>query len=243
MSEEKAEDKIKMYDNIEAPIVPFIKCQKFGLMNSAIGSDIGAFAARFAMLRMLINQGKKADAMKELRNQEHLFWHCIQEVSPDLLSFAALVKEIEGEKVVIESDEDVYNTAEKLKKLGVTKELIMGNEPKKKINDEMELAFPEAKTGFELFTAQKRMVMIEQDEVIDGKDYSDRKFSQEKIIADHTRILSFDGKEAAHIKLENEFHLICALLDTEINRPSKTLSIREWYLQKKLYHDKYSKAA
>ena len=232
-----------MHDNLEAPIINWIKCQKFALMDSAIGSDIGAFSARFNNVKMLIKHNKLGEAIKELRNQEHLFWHCINEISPDLLAFAALVKEIDGEEIVIKTDEDVYKVAERLKDMGITKEVILNNEPKKKISNELKMALPDNGRGFELFTAYKRIAMIEYDEIIDGQDYSDRKDAQEKIIADYTRISSFDGVDAEHVRFENEFYNICAVLDTEINRPAKSLGIRDWYLQKKLYHEKYNNAA
>ena len=99
------------------------------------------------------------------------------------------------------------------------------------------------KRGFEVFASYKRITMIEYDQILDGKDYSDRIDFEESVIANNTIIPSFDGLEAEHIKRENEFYKICAALDSEINRPAKTLTIREWYLQKDIFDEKYKKAS
>ena len=125
--------KISLYDSIEnMPIVLFSKMQKYQMVESGIGANIGDFDNHFENVIEFLKHDKKDKAIKELGNIRHLFWHSLNEVDPSHLSFCCLVHSINGAEITDYSESSLEKIREKLSEIGFTQKLIRENDLKKK---------------------------------------------------------------------------------------------------------------
>ena len=115
---------VELYEDIESmPIVAFSKMQKYQLISSGIGDSIGDFEGHFERLFKLVSGENKDKTVIELSNIRHLFWHIMNEISPESLAFACLVKTINGNEVGY-SDGEISATLGKLKDIGLVKKMM-----------------------------------------------------------------------------------------------------------------------
>lgn len=89
--------KVVIYDSIdELPMVRFHKYGKMLLVDSGVGSDINDFDAHIERATRYIRKGDLENGAKELENLRQCVYLILSEQSVRDLSFACLVKEIDG---------------------------------------------------------------------------------------------------------------------------------------------------
>lgn len=124
--------RVEIFESIEdLPVLRFHKYNKMQLIDSGVGSDTGDVMHRIekAIRFCRVDPEKAADELFNLRQAIHLINN---EISPKMLSFAALVKSIDGEECSDISDEGLGRTLEKLKfeKVGVINEALEASKKK-----------------------------------------------------------------------------------------------------------------
>ena len=89
--------KVRVYDSIdELPIVRFHAYNRMLLVDAGIGSDISDFDSHIERVVAYIRKGENDNASKELNNLRQNVYMIMQGQSVRDLSFACLVKSIDG---------------------------------------------------------------------------------------------------------------------------------------------------
>ena len=124
---------VELYDSIEnLPIYLFSKMQKYQMIESGIGSNIGEFDKHFESAIEFLKHDKKDKAIKELANIRHLFYHSLNEVDPSHLSFCCMVYSIDGKIIKDYSEESLEKIRKRLSDIGMTQKLLAEQVVKKK---------------------------------------------------------------------------------------------------------------
>lgn len=110
--------RVLVYDSIdEIPVKRFHKFNRFSLIDSCIGSDLEDANGHIMRLASLIGAGENEKAMTELQNMAIGLNMVLTETSPRMMSFAALVKSIDGEEVSDLSDDGLKRVVDALSDL------------------------------------------------------------------------------------------------------------------------------
>lgn len=89
---------VELYDSIEdLPVRRFHKYNKMVLLDAGLGSNISDFDRHAERLTRYVYTGKADEARRELDNMRMGVYLVQSEVSPRYMSFAVLVKSIDGE--------------------------------------------------------------------------------------------------------------------------------------------------
>lgn len=226
--------RVELYDNIEQiPIRNLNKLQKYQLITSGIGSTIGEFDSHFERLSQLIAGDSKSKAMTELANVRHLFWHLLNEISPDSLAFACMVYSINGQEVTDISDPGIEKTAAQLLDMGITQKLLRdkSREVKKKLQDQLIKHFPDmfgSKSGQEVMSGHKRRLLVECDEVIEDKKKDEELSKIDKQIANYMNVNDFNGY-GADDQHDKAFEKLCVTLQKHTQRNPKDMTAFEFH--------------
>lgn len=105
--------KVTLYTSIEElPMARFHRYNKYLLIDSAIGGDMSAFDAHIERVVRYIRQDKRDEAATELDNLRQNVYMILEQTTPRYMSFACLVKEVDGKVVDDLSDEGVRKVLE-----------------------------------------------------------------------------------------------------------------------------------
>lgn len=90
---------IEIYDSIEQlPMVRFHAFSRGIMLDSGIGSDVDDIDKRMASSIAMIQKGDHGDAIKEINNMRAALANVMGNINPKMLSFASLVKSINGKE-------------------------------------------------------------------------------------------------------------------------------------------------
>lgn len=104
-------DKIEIFDDIEnLPIKRFHKFNKMMLIDSNVGGDLTDIEKHIYKTKIFIKKNEKENAFKELDNLRQNLYFLQNEISPKNLSFAVLVKSVNGKECEDISEEGLKNT-------------------------------------------------------------------------------------------------------------------------------------
>lgn len=114
-------NKVKLYDSIEVmPITVFHRFNLYAAMDAGIGGTIEDVDRRLYRARQFMQHGQKENAIAELDNLRQAMAFVIENNNPEMLSFAALVHSIDGEKVHAVDESSCKEILSRLSKKGLT---------------------------------------------------------------------------------------------------------------------------
>ena len=109
---------IEMYDSIQdLPIGRYEKHATYGIVDSSAGSSLYDIKANVTKAASLIDIDKD-QAKQVLQNAQVGIEMIVTSINPELMSFAVLVKSIDGEAHDDISETGIRNTLDKIKKQG-----------------------------------------------------------------------------------------------------------------------------
>lgn len=224
---------VEVYDSIdELPIVNFQKYNKYLLIDSGIGSDIDSIDAHIMRIAKLMARGSKEDAMRELQNMRQNLYMVNSEISPRYMAFAALVRSIDGKEVGSVTDDSMKEVLESINQAPHSKVLAWLLELKKKIQEEVELYFPENFDSVrekEAYDNVKRRTLLVLQGIIHDKDNSKEIEALDEKRFDKYRPGVFTGPDSAEIVQDKQFEDICLLVSQKLNREAKRMTVLEFY--------------
>lgn len=224
---------IKVYDSIEElPIINFQKYNKFMLIGSIIGNDISDIDMQIIKIGKYIERNQLDLAIKQLDNMREAMHLISQEISPKYLAFAALIAELDGEKITDLSDS---NLTEVLSRINTVRkkfiDLIL-EQFKKKVDTELGVYFPKSQNDAyikELYSKFKRKVLLELDSIIeDTTDYiAIAELNDDLILSSKPKV--FSGPNSFEIKNDKQFNELCLIISKSLNVEVKKLTVFEFY--------------
>lgn len=142
-------NQVVIYDSIEdLPITRFHKFNKYAMIDAGIGSNIDDHDRHFETLREMNRRGDRNNLDQALLNAQQRVRFMLQGVNPSTMSFAVLVKSINGKEYNDLSDLGIDTVIEALGKHGVSYRMISGliEYVKKKLRRKLRSIFRTTKT-------------------------------------------------------------------------------------------------
>lgn len=111
---------IEMWDSVDSlPASNYINHSRLAMLDIGIGSDLDAVTRHWQKIAKLAEKG--GDTLnKELSNYMQCLQFVVSNTSPEMMSFAALIKSIDGKPVEDCSDENAKAIINRLSKKGLT---------------------------------------------------------------------------------------------------------------------------
>ena len=228
--------RVELYDSIEElPIVRFHKYSKMSLVDAGIGSDITDFDRHIAKAMALAKGKTPADAAVELENLRQSVYFIQNNLSPKYLSFAALVKSIDGRPCEDLSDEGLQKVVDELSQAPHGKMTALLDAVKKKIEEELRLYFPklfdDAREKEYYDTLRRRTALIlekiEKGSADDGVGEEIESLAEE--LATFYRPHVFTGTESVEIQHDKSFGSVCLLMSQNLHVDPKRFTVMEYY--------------
>lgn len=226
---------VKLYTSIEElPMSRFHKYNKYLLVDAGIGSDMTALDGHIDRVVQYIKDGKREEAGKELENLRQNVYMIISETSPKDMSFACLVKEIDGQEVADVSDEGLQKVVKLLSDVEV-KELTRESEAvKKKIDEELAVYFPaifddaRQKEFFDIVKQRTQAVLMM---IIEGGTDESRQQVEELTgrLLTYSKPLSFGGVGNAEVEYDKQYEDMCLLISQNLHMDAKKFTVMEFY--------------
>lgn len=228
--------KVRMYDAIdELPIARFHRYQRSLLVDAGVGSDISAFDQRIERARRFLMAGDNEKASRELDNLRQSVFLIQNEVDTKLLSFAALVAEIDGVACEDLSDEGLAKIRGMLEDAPVGEMTARLEAVKKKIDDELQLYFPKVfndanvKEYYDILRRRSLAILraIMMDEERPGATDEVDKWTTALIT--YSKPQMFTGPEGVEVQFDRQFEDLCLVLSEQVHVNSKALTVLEFY--------------
>lgn len=228
--------KVRMYDAIdELPIARFHRYQRSLLVDAGVGSDISAFDQRIERARRFLMAGDNEKASRELDNLRQSVFLIQNEVDTKLLSFAALVAEIDGVACEDLSDEGLAKIRGMLEDAPVGEMTARLEAVKKKIDDELQLYFPKVfndanvKEYYDILRKRSLAILraIMMDEERPGATDEVNKLTTALIT--YSKPQMFTGPEGVEVQFDRQFEDLCLVLSEQVHVSSKNLTVLEFY--------------
>lgn len=228
--------KVRMYDAIdELPIARFHRYQRSLLVDAGVGSDIPAFDRRIERARRFLMAGDNEKAGRELDNLRQAVFLIQNEVDTKLLSFAALVAEIDGVACEDLSDEGLAKIRGMLEDAPVGEMTARLEAVKKKIDDELQLYFPKVfndanvKEYYDILRRRSLAILgaIIRDEERPGTTDEVDKWTTALIT--YSKPQMFTGPEGVEVQFDRQFEDLCLVLSEQVHVNSKALTVLEFY--------------
>lgn len=227
--------KVVIYDSIdELPMVRFHKYGKMLLVDSGVGSDINDFDAHIERATRYIRNGDLENGAKELENLRQCVYLILSEQSVRDLSFACLVKEIDGRPTDDLSEEGL---TEVVRMLGGVPRKEMAeslDSVKKKIDGELTLYFPDLfddVASREYYDQMKRRTAMVLQNITEGEDEQRRK-DIERLTEAMVLFVSpkvFAGRRSVEIQQDKEYESMCLTISRETHADAKKMTVMEYY--------------
>jgi hypothetical protein len=113
-------NEVEIYSDIQMPVTTYIDYNRFLLIDSGIGADLESLDAHIGKIAYHIQKGEKDEAITVLTNFRTCYDFMLKNTNPELLSFAALIKSVNGEEWTDRSDEGLSRLVEILGRKGLT---------------------------------------------------------------------------------------------------------------------------
>lgn len=228
--------KVRMYDSIdELPIVRFHRYQRSLLVDAGVGSDIAAFDQRIERTRRFLMAGDAEKAGRELENLRQSVFLIQNSVDTKLLSFAALVAEVEGVACDDLSDEGLRKVCGMLADVPVGEMTAQLEAVKKKIDDELQLYFPKIFNDAsvkEYYDILRQRALAVLNGIIRGEDKPGETAEVDKLttaLITYSKPQMFSGSEGVEVTFDRQFEDLCLVLSEQVHVSSKRLTVLEFY--------------
>lgn len=233
---ELAGKKVEIYDDIESlPITRFHKYNKMLLVDSGIGSDMSDFDRHIEKAMSFAKSKTPQMAVTELENLRQNVYFVQNNISPRYLSFAALVKSIDGTPCDDISDDGLQKIVDILSDATNEELADQIGAVKKKIDDELRIYFPSLFDDAaikEYYDKLKARTVAILDTVVKGeateKDMSEIGKITDALITYFSPGV-YSGSESLEIKHDRNFEEMCILLSQHLHVDPKKFSVLEYY--------------
>lgn len=232
---EVGKHKVVLYNSIdELPIVRFHRYNKMLLVDAGVGSDIAQFDSHIERAIRFFRNDDKDNGAKELDNLRNCVFQIMQEQNIKDLSFACLVKSIDGKPCDDISEDGLKETLRILGSASRKETTEALNSVKKKIDDELMAYFPDIfddTSTKEFYGILKQRTIAKLQGIIDGeldkqKDEIER-LTEQMILFSKPKI--FSGTKSVEIQHDKNFENICLLIQKETTAEVKRMTVLEFY--------------
>lgn len=116
---------LEMYDSIDsAPIENYINFNRLTMIESGIGSDQNAIINHQNAIQRYCVKGDTESLAREFNNYQQCLTFVMSNISPHMMSFAALIHTIDGKVLEDFSDENLQTALKQLSKKGLTVRIV-----------------------------------------------------------------------------------------------------------------------
>lgn len=235
--------RVKVYDSIDdLPMARFHKYNKFLLIDAGLGSDMQSFDAHIEKVVRFMKSGDKDNAAKELENMRQNVYIMLTEQSPQNLSFAALVAEIDDVEMNDLSDDGLERVRQMLEdapRKDITAAL---QAVKKKIDEDLTLYFPslfDSTDEKEYYDMMKRRAQMELEQITDG-DSEERRAritELEDRMVTAVKPRTFTGRDAFGVQHDKAYMKMCLMISSTLNADATRMTVLEYYTASEYMHD------
>lgn len=223
---------VEIYDNIEEmPVTRWHKYQKYALIDGGIGSDLSSVDAHIARAATYIKKGEQAKANTELENLRQSIFFVQQGTDLQLLSYACLVKSIDGQECNDLTEEGLQRVIDKIADVPRNTITALFEVVKKKINSEVQAYFPHLlqTSGEKEYADLVRAHTLAVLEDIQGRGDKQRIEELRDLILTNTNPQTFTGEGNYEIEFDKQFERLSLLLSQRLNIDPKKCSVMEFY--------------
>ena len=235
--------RVKVYDSIDdLPMARFHKYNKFLLIDAGLGSDMQSFDAHIEKVVRFMKSGDKDNAAKELENMRQNVYIMLTEQSPQNLSFAALVAEIDDVEMNDLSDDGLERVRQMLEdapRKDITAAL---QAVKKKIDEDLTLYFPslfDSTDEKEYYDMMKRRAQMELEQITDG-DSEERRARitelEDKMVT-AVKPRTFTGRDAFGVQHDKAYMKMCLMISSNLNADATRMTVLEYYTASEYMHE------
>jgi hypothetical protein len=236
---------VEFYDAIdELPIKRYHKFNKYMLVDSGIGSDLNDINDHIAKIARYIGKKDEKKAQAQLENLRTSLYMVANETNVRHLSFAILVKSINGKDVVDLSDENIKRIADDFG--NESKGFIDGviDSIKKKIDMELVVYFPGQFEDAQIKEYHDRMrsrILLKISEIQTGKKETDKINKIDDYLMSLVNPKTFSGKESVEILYDKQFEEACTFLESETGAKPHELTTMQFFSKFEFIKKKHSK--
>ncbi len=223
---------VEIYDSIEElPVSRWHKYQKYCLIDGGIGSDLSSIDTHIARVGEFIRQKAFDKADTELQNLRQNIFFVQNDVNLRLLSYACLIKSIDGEECNDITDEGLQRVIDRLADVPTNTITAIFMVVKKKIEQEVQAYFPSLliTSGEKEFANLVRAHTLEVLKDIQG--CGDKRKIEElhaKIVT-NAKPIQFTGENNYEIDFDKQFERLSIVLAQQMHIDSKKCSVMEFY--------------
>lgn len=229
------EHHVCLYDSIdELPMERFHRYNRMLLIDAGLGSDISTIDAHIEKVVRFMNTGETENAAKELENLRQNVYIVQTEQSPRYLSFACLVKEIDGTECDDISDEGLERTRQMMMMLTRGEVADMMSAAKKKIDEGLAEYFPsltDSAEEKEYYDMMKRRTMAVLEQIMHGEDEGRTKTIEgltDRLVTT-VKPRTFTGKDSVLIQNDKGYERMCLLISSQLGVNAKRMTVLEYY--------------
>lgn len=226
---------VVLYNSIdELPMERFHRYNKMLLVDAGVGSDISDFDTHIERVVRYIRKGDNENGAKELDNLRQNVYLIMSEQSVHDMSFACLVRSIDGEPCDDISEDGLTAI---LKCLGGVPRREMTDalqSVKKKIDGELSLYFPDIFDDVEVreyYDIMKRRTLAVLDNIIHGeseeRDKAIEDLTERMVLYSKPKV--FSGHKSVEIEHDKNFESICLTIQSETHADAKRMTVMEFY--------------
>lgn len=236
---------VEFYDAIdELPIRRYHKFNKYMLVDSGIGSDLNDINSHIAKVSRYISKKDEKNALAQLENLRTSLYMIAEETNVRHLSFAILVKSINGKEVTDLSDENIKRIADSFdnEKKGFIDRVI--DSIKKKIDMELVVYFPgqfEDAQVKEYHDRIRNRTLLILSEIKTNKKETDKINKIDDFLMGMVNPKSFTGKESVEILHDKQFEEACTFLESETGTRVDDLTAMQFFSKFEYIKKKHSK--
>lgn len=236
---------VEFYDAIdELPIRRYHKFNKYMLVDSGIGSDLNDINGHIAKVSRYITKKDEKNALAQLENLRTSLYMIAEETNVRHLSFAILVKSINGKEVTDLSDENIKRIADSFdnEKKGFIDRVI--DSIKKKIDMELVVYFPgqfEDAQVKEYHDRIRNRALLVLSEITTNKKETDKINKIDDFLMGMVNPKSFSGKESVEILHDKQFEEACTFLESETGTRVDDLTAMQFFSKFEYIKKKHSK--
>ena len=236
---------VEFYDAIdELPIRRYHKFNKYMLVDSGIGSDLNDINSHIAKVSRYISKKDEKNALAQLENLRTSLYMIAEETNVRHLSFAILVKSINGKLVTDLSDENIERIAKSFdnEKKGFIDDVI--DSIKKKIDLELVVYFPgqfEDAQVKEYHDRIRNRTLLILSEIKTNKKETDKINKIDDFLMGMVNPKSFSGKESVEILHDKQFEEACTFLESETGTRADDLTAMQFFSKFEYIKKKHSK--
>lgn len=229
------EHDIVLYDSIdELPMRRFHRFNKMMLVDSGVGSDLTSVDAHLEKIKAYIATKKPDLALTELDNLRTNLYLTLNNISPKNLAFAALIAEIDGEKVTDISDDGLQKIVDKLEDVAVAELNQEFDSAKKKIESDLLQYFPamfDDSSIKEYYDIIRKRTLTILNGIINGdlEDWQDEidRITTELLV--YTKPNLYAGSESIEVRFDRQFDRMCHIISYYLNVSPKDYTVTEYY--------------